>query len=240
LWRCHQKYCNPQAFFVAVSGLFQEKKLFNALDEAFASRQGAELALTPVEGTLAPEELHFDMLRDQVTLLLARPSKMTLYNDDYLPLSILNIILFYSLGSRLYKIREEQGLFYSLFGGFALDATSFSSFDYICTQLNPENVDSAHKEIIQALHNVKDNGITESELADAKQIYLNSLINLFADTPAVTQAVSSLKLFGLDLSYYQKVIARLATLRAADINRVAKDYINPDTFLKITVGKNSK
>jgi zinc protease len=240
LWACHKKYCHPGAFFAAISGLFDENKVTQELDAAFALKPATNLTMTPVKGTISPTTLHIDMLRDQVILLMAKPSTLSLHDKDYLPLSILNIILFYSLGSRLYKIREQTGLFYSIFGGFALDASSIGSFDYICTLLNPGDVAHAQDEIIKELLNVKEFGITESELDDAKQIYLNGRINLLSDTPSVTQLLVSLKLFGLNFDYYKELLNRLQNLSAADVNEVAKRYIEPKNFLTITVGNTGK
>jgi zinc protease len=207
------------------------------LDEAFENIEKKSFVFENNVGKVVPESSHLLMLRDQTTLILARPSNTSLKDEEYLPLSVLNIIMFYSLGSRLYKIREEQGLFYSIFGGFAIDANTSNSLDYICTLLNSEDVDHAKSEILKELENVKTNGITQAELDDAKQIYLNSLINMFSDTPSATQVMVALKLFGRDFDYYKKIFARLESLTIDDLNLVASKYIKIDEFTTITVGK---
>lgn len=234
---CHQKYCNPESFFVAISGLFDKNKIGSILDDSFKNIEKKSFVFENNFGKVVPTNSHILMLRDQTTLILARPSSVSLKDDDYLPLSILNIIMFYSLGSRLYKIREEQGLFYSIFGGFAIDANTSNSLDYICTLLNSEDVPHAKSEILKELLNVKTNGITEAELSDAKQIYLNSLINMFADTPSATQVMVALKLFGREFDYYKKIFARLELLNVDELNLVANKYINIDQFTTVTVGK---
>src|SRR3989339_694134 len=81
------------------------------------------------------------MLRDQVMLLMGRPSNIDIYHDDYVPVKILDFIVFNSLGSRLFQLREQTGLFYTAFGMFAAGASRIFGFDYVGSILNLENVE---------------------------------------------------------------------------------------------------
>lgn len=234
---CHKKYCNPGAFFTAAAGQVDKAFLIDLLDQSFANIEPHELNFSRAEGVISVETEHVTMLRDQVVLLLARPSSLTISSPDYLPLSVLNLIMFYSLGSRLYQIREQKGLFYNIFGGFGLDASGLGSVDYICTMLNLEDVELAKSEILRIIEDAKQNGITQSELDDAKQVYLGSLVGMFSDTPAVMQVLVSLNLFDLSFDYYSNILDRLDRLTIEDVNDAAKRYIKMDQFMTVTVGK---
>lgn len=236
LWSCHTKYCNSNAFISVVSGTFDKEVVHKIINSAFENRYSPFEVETVMPTYFEQSSTHIELLRDQLTLLLAKPSSITIRNPAYLELALLNIILFYSLGSRLYKIREEYGLFYALMGGFALDINNFGSIDYICTQINFEDYDQARCAILQELKLAYDLGITEKELCDAKQIYLNNLINLFADTPAVAQVMLSLKQFDLGFDYYDKIVQRLSAIDINSVNLIARKFMDIESFSEISIG----
>lgn len=236
LSNCHQKYCNVNALMAVVSGEFDLNDVSQIMNSAFSKNSASFSFQIPVVTCSDRFDLQIPLFRDQVTLFLVQPNQITILDPEYLELSLLNIILFYSLGSRLYKIREQAGLFYSLLGGFALDITNFGSIDYICTSLNVEDQQAALDAIFYELNLAKNSGITEKELSDAKQIYLNNLISMFADTPSVAQVFLSLKQFNLGFDYYDKILKRLETVSADDISKVAKKRILSESFSVISVG----
>ncbi len=117
------------------------------------------------------------MLRDQVVVLFGQPSHVTIYDKDLIPLKMLNYIAFHSLGSRLYQLRQESGLFYTAFGAWGAGASKDIGFDYMGAILSLDKLDQAEKGIRMLIDELAKDGVKEHEIAAARQLYLKSLID---------------------------------------------------------------
>lgn len=233
---CHKKYLNPASFIVCLAGADQAENTISALEEHFSEQKQTEFVVTDPVTVEEKIVLQEKMLRDQTTILLARKNSLKLTNPDYLALSVLNIIVFYGLGSKMYQLREQQGLFYSIFGGIALDADQFGSMDYICTVVNPMLAEHTKNEILRVLDEVCANGVLDDELLAAKQIYLGSTINLFSDVYGVCQVIIALKQKELSFDFYDQLLNQLKSLSVVQINDVAKKYYQNKEFCELFVG----
>jgi hypothetical protein len=92
--------------------------------------------------------------------------------------AVLGFICYGSLGSRLYRLREEKGLFYSASGAFNAGAPRAGSggFDYIATQVEPRAVVRTLEELQAFCENMRDNPrITAAELMAARCAYDSTL-----------------------------------------------------------------
>lgn len=97
--------------------------------------------------------------------------------------SVTQAILFHSLGSRLFKLREEKGLFYSAYGAYSVDASSkCNGYDMIQARVDP----GKELEMVDCLRKwIKDqysNPITENELIAAKRIVINKWRSMNTET----------------------------------------------------------
>lgn len=241
LEQAHKKYFNPNAILAAFSGSFAKEQITNLVEKYFQKNSSGKFEIVYPKAT-PPKKLllNLPMLKDQTTLLLVKNNEITIEEKDYLSIAILNIVLFYSLGSRVYKIRERRGAFYSLFGGFALDVSRFGSIDYICTTLNPNDAKKTKQEILEEIDLVRKNGITEQEFFAARQLYLSNLIGLISDVTSVTQVLLNLAQQNLSFDYYDKILDRLEKLTLEEINIVAKKRLTTDDFGIIFVGNIEK
>lgn len=235
----HKKYVAPEHMVVSVAGDFNVDEMESCITEYFGSWQGEKY--TPrekEERTFTPDEkVDIKMLRDQAILLYGRPSDITLYDKDHIPLKMLNFIVFHSLGSRIYELRERTGLFYGADGMFAAEATPGKSYDYIYAMLNPQNLDKAEKLIQDMFANLIANGVTEEEVDEARQIYLKGLIDLVSRTGAIVGMGTSLEIYGLPSDHYDKVLARVNALTADDLNSMVKKYASMDGMARVRVGR---
>ena len=124
LYKLHEAYVNPANMVLSVVGDFDENHMERELKRQFGSwpKGVAQTVVRTTHVASSGKSIDYNMLRDQVFLLLAQPSPVTVYDPDWVPLNMLSIIGFRSLGSRIYQLREQTGLFYSAFGAFASNA----------------------------------------------------------------------------------------------------------------------
>lgn len=176
------------------------------------------------------------MLRDQMVLVLAQPSSVTIYNPDIIPLKMLNIINFRSLGSRIFRLREQTGLFYSAFGAFATNALRDHGYDFVGMLVSPENVVMAEESIKKLLSQIAQHGVVQDELEAARQMYLKDLIDLISDNGSIARLLCTLDSLGLGFDYYDKVLERIQKMDAKELNTIATKYYSVKDMSRVRVG----
>lgn len=235
----HKKYIAPENMVISVAGDYDVDHLESVLKKTFSDWKGDAYKKREVEKRTftANEKVDIPMLRDQVVLLYGRPSDVTLYDADYVPLKMLNCILFNSLGSRIFELRERSGLFYTAGGMFAAEAQPGKSYDYLFAILNPQNLDKAEGLLQEMFAKLLAEGVSDKELDEARQIYLKGLIDLVSRTDAVSGMGASLEIYGLPFDHYDKVLARVNGLTAQELNSMVKKYASMDRMARVRVGR---
>ena len=114
----------------------------------------------------------------QAAILLARKGQFLPSDPHYVSLPVLYHIVFHSLGSRIYKIREKTGLFYGAMGMLGNNATvNHPGMDLIGTKVEPTDVQRALQELHNLLTKLGSNPeITHKELTAAKSWYEHKIV----------------------------------------------------------------
>jgi len=180
--------------------------------------------------------IDYEMLRDQIVFLMGKSSPITLYDPDLIPLKMLSISCFRSLGSRIFKLREQSGLFYTAFGGFAVNASKEHGFDFVGTIVSPDKVMTVEQQMRGLLEDVAHNGLKQQELDDAQQIYLKDLIDLIEDNSTIAHVLAALESLKLGFDYYDKVLERIQKMELSELNAIAAKYAAPDGMIRVRVG----
>ncbi|KKP22568.1 MAG: Peptidase M16 domain protein [candidate division TM6 bacterium GW2011_GWF2_28_16] len=241
LQELHKKYVTPKNMILSIVGSFDLGLIEQEIKNIFKNWQGKEYFVDePQSGNFSVQNVDYFMLRDQVLFLLGRSSNVNLYHADYIPLKVLDFIAFNSLGSRLYQLREQTGLFYTAFGMFAAKASRVNGFDYMGSILNLENVKKTEKLFLNVIEEVGKNGIKPEELAASRQNYLKELIDLAATNEVLATVYNILKSFDLGFDYYDKVLRQVQNMQVQDLNLIAAKYFNSQNFAKVCVGRVGK
>lgn len=97
----------------------------------------------------------------------------------------------------------------------------------------------AVKEVLTELEGLRRDGPTEEELALAKESIRLAMPGRFESVSDVTGALSDLVVYDLPLDEYEKRPARIEAVTAADVQRVAKDFFDPNHMTVVVVGDKS-
>lgn len=234
----HKDFVSPANMIVSVVGDFDVEHMAKFLQKSLSDWQtGTKKTFSVVPQAFEKNaKIDHQMLRDQVMFLLGQPSPLTIYDADVIPLKLLNIISFGSMGSRIFKLREETGLFYTAFGSFASHAAKEHGFDVVGMLVSLENVGKAEVLTRQLLTGIAQGGVATEEIDAARQMYLKDLIDLVDDNTAIAGLLCSLDSLGLGFDYYDKVLARVQTLTAADLGVIAAKYYSPENMARVRVG----
>jgi predicted Zn-dependent peptidase len=154
---------------------------------------------------------------------------------DWYTLDVLNTILGGAFTSRLNQnLRETHGYTYGAFSQFAVRRLS-GAFVALASVVTAKT-DSSLIEFLKELRRIRDEPVPAAELAKAKAYVTLGLPGEFETTGGAAARFRELLVYGLPLDYYTQYIQRINAVAAADVQRVARQYIDPDHFDIVVVG----
>lgn len=242
LCKLHMRFVCPGNMTLAIVGNFDLDVMQTMVKRIFDQWPvGSPTVVSYPKPNFTPEaKVDKYMLRDQAILTLCQPSPLTIYDEQLVPVRILNIIAFKDLGSRLYALRERTGMFYMGFGSFAAAASKNPGFDYLGALLSLDKMDDAEKMMRELIKTLADKGITEQELACARQIYLKTIIDRTTSVGSLAGTFTLLSVLNLGFDYYDKVLQRTQTITVDDLNKIAAKYFSTERMARIRIGRVGK
>ena len=154
--------------------------------------------------------------------------------SDYFPLQVMNTILGGSFTSRLQtNLRETHGYTYGAGSGFGLrrSAGPFIASAEVVTA----KTDSALIEFTKELRAIRDT-VPAGELAKAKRYLQLGLPSNFETTQGIAQEFLPLIAYGIPLDFFASAVQRYGAVTQADVQRVARQYVDPDKLTIVVVG----
>ena len=153
---------------------------------------------------------------------------------DYFALRVLNTILGEAFTSRLNNnLREVHGYAYGAGSRFdmRLSAGAFSA----SAGVQSDKTSDALKEFFNELARIHE-PVPAEELDKAKNYLALQLPRNFETTRGTANALAQVYLYDLPADYYAGYAGRVRAVTAADVKRVADQYIQPEKFAVVIVG----
>ena len=138
--------------------------------------------------------------------------------------------------SRLYReVREKRGLAYAVYSYFAPLDRAGLYLGGVATR-NDRAADALA--LVRAeFARMRDEGVSDGELADAKT-YINGSFPLRLDSNGEVAAILvGMQVAGLGADYLDRRAALIDAVTREDIARVARELIDPESFLVVAVGE---
>jgi zinc protease len=158
-------------------------------------------------------------------------------SQDYFPLVVLNRLLGGGFISRVnLNLREDKGYTYGARTAFDYrrGAGPFAASAGVYTRVTKESVAEFMKELRGVRGEIP---ITPEELLYAKQGFGRAVLSSGFETPSqIANRLEDIVLHGLPDDYFNSFGARIAAVTLEDVNRVARQHINPDRFAILVVG----
>ena len=153
---------------------------------------------------------------------------------DYFPLLVLNTVLGGSFTSRLNQnLREEHGYAYGASSGFdmRLAAGPFVAAAGVQTDKTAEALREFFNELTAIVQPVP-----ADEIAKAKNYVALGFPSEFESSADLSRRIEELIVYQLPDEYFERYIANVQAVTAADVQKVAKSYIQPSRFAVLVVG----
>jgi zinc protease len=154
--------------------------------------------------------------------------------SDYFPIQVLNTILGGSFSSRLnINLREVHGYTYGAGSSFDMRAAAgpFSAAAGVQTDKTAE----ALKEFFNELNGIL-KPVPAEELARAKNYVALRFPSAFETTGDISRRLEDAVVYKLPDDYFAKYVQNIQAVSAADVQRVAQKYVQPDHLAVVVVG----
>ena len=153
---------------------------------------------------------------------------------DYFALTVMNTILGGSFTSRLNNnLRETKGYTYGARSQFDMRR---SAGPFIASaEIVAAKTDSALIEFMKELNAIRQS-VPAEELSKAKRYLQLALPADFETTQQIAGALVPVAMYGLPLDYYNNYVQNIEAITSADVERVARQYVNPGSLAVVIVG----
>jgi len=153
---------------------------------------------------------------------------------DYFALTVMNTILGGSFTSRLNNnLRETKGYTYGARSQFDMRR---SAGPFIASaEIVAAKTDSALIEFMKELNAIRQS-VPAEELSKAKRYLQLALPADFETTQQIAGALVPVAMYGLPLGYYNNYVQNIEAITSADVERVARQYVNPGSLAVVIVG----
>ncbi len=153
---------------------------------------------------------------------------------DYFPLQVMNTILGGSFSSRLnMNLREEHGYAYGASSSFDMRIAPgpFTAAAGVQTDKTAESL----KEFFKELDGIQP-AVPADELARAKNYISLRFPSGFETTVDISRRLEDAFVYRLADDYFAKYVPGIQAVSAADVQRVARAYVQPDKVAVVIVG----
>lgn len=240
----YPKYTSPEGAVIVVVGdltNLDESKLRDMFEKKLGNWSGEKIPdlIFPKIDYKSKKSINYKINRDQVVLALAAPSISRL-DLDYDSLALLDFIFTgsgISSNSRLFRLRDQSGLFYSIGGSLVYGSGMAPGMMLIKTIVSQDKVDIAEKLIKKEMKILKENGVSKEEVNFAARSLISATVRSFEDNESVARTFWFLKKCGINLDLFDKRGAFLSILKLGAVNDVARRYCRENTLSTVRIGR---
>ncbi len=240
LAKFYKTYYRPDNTILTITGDFDPVTVRTLLEEK----------LGKWEATGKPPKFQFPKMTNlakttekQVTLagktqaitLMGHPS-ISRSDSQYYPALLLNQVLGGdTLASRLgTEIRDRLGLTYGIYSYFQAGRPPQGAF-IVQMQTSGKDTEKAIAATVGLLKDVRDKGITQAEFDVAKKSLINNFSTEFADPDSIASSLLSDEIYGFPVGDFYKFPQRIQSITLEQVNRAAKELLQPDNLLIVSV-----
>jgi zinc protease len=161
-------------------------------------------------------------------------------NPDYYAVTVMNYILGAGgFSSRLMdSIRDKQGLAYGIMSHF--DTRVMPGAFFINLQTRTEVTNQAISGVLAEIKGIRDTPVTDQEINEAKSFIIGSFPLRIDSSAKLANVLAQVELYNLGLDYFTNYPKAIERVTKDDVQRVAKQYLDPQHYALVVVGSIAK
>lgn len=237
----YKNMISPQGGQIAIVGNLHNYDVRALVEKTLGQWHGAhiEKLVCPMVAAVEKQDIESYINRDQIVLVFAGLSIDRLH-EDYDKILLFDQIFtggaLRSMSSRLFKLREQSGLFYTIGGSLLYGANEQPGMILIKTIVSNDRIEEAEKVILQEINNAIDS-IEQDELQEAKNGLINSFDSLYDSNEQRASTFLFLKKYDLPFDYFEKRVDILQKITVAQVQQAVKKILSSDKLIKVKVGR---
>jgi len=238
----HKKYFRPNNIILGVLGDFDSEEMLAKIKEAFKEWKPEEIDF-PEKPKIPAEYAKKIALvtKDDVNQTNIRMGHIGWLrkNEDYPALVVMCQILGVSWNSRLINsIRVEKGLAYYVGSNYGAGYDVPGLFLIACGTKSESTV-TAIEAILAEVEKLRTEGITDEELKEAIDGFMNSSVFDYDTKSEILSRALRYEYYDYPQDFVEQLMEGIRNVTKADVKCVADEYLHPDKFALIAVGKAS-
>lgn len=239
LIKYYESTFRPNNGVLIVVGNFDKASLKSKLEKEFEGWKSGEVAARDLPETKALEKTGIylvDRPNSAQSVVSIGQIGVDRSNPDYFPITVMNAVLGSGITSRIsMNLREDKGYTYGAGSSWTYrrNAGPFRAGGDIQTAVTKEAI----VEFMKELNGIRgDMPVTQAELDYNKQSLIRRYPAGFETVGAISNQLANLVIYDLPDTYFNDYIAKVNAVTLADVNRVAKQYLDPSKMAIVIVG----
>lgn len=239
----HAKTVHPNGIILGVTGDFEKTAMLALLRETFGDWTKGDvpsIVLPPIAGDMVRAEktvVRFVGKGTSQTHLRMGHLSIRENDPDYPALVLLNDILGGSaFRSRLFNdVRTKRGLAYSVGSSFRAGVRERGVWA-MRAETRTESTQEAISRLAANMEQLRAHPVTDEELAEAKEAFVNSFVFSFASPSAIVGRLIGLEYDGLPKDFLQQLRDKVVQLTKEDLLAAARRHLRPGQVRILAVG----
>jgi len=245
LARFHRRWFVPHETIIAAAGPMETEELLDLCAMTFRSFRGARpdrQETPPPAMPQARRDVHLPMDREQVHVMLGHVG-VRRTDPDFVALAVMDHVLGSGPGftSRIgKKLRDEQGLCYSVHASITSGAGLEPSLFYAYIGTSPEHRQKSIDGLVREVRAIRDAPPTADELRDVQDYLTGSWVFGLERNANLVGYVIRAKRYGLGYDWLERYPGLVRAVTREEVQRVAHAHLDPERVVVVSAGAGGK
>ena len=238
LQKFYSSFYRPNNATLIIVGDVTLKDMAKRLEQSLAGWKGAAIPAVAIPAASAPDQRRVYLIDKpgaaQSEIRIGYPA-LARNTPDFFPVTLMSRILGGQFTSRLnLNLREKHGYTYGARCGFSFNKQPgpFTASAGVTTA----KTDSSLREFFYEIDRMQSDGATLEELEFVKKGFSGAFALSFETPAQIAGALQNIVLYKLPEDYYARYLESIDKVSLADVNRVAKKYLDSSRMAAVVVG----
>jgi zinc protease len=237
----YKAHLTPAGTRLSIVGDLSKYEVQKSLEASLKDwkRETVHDKVCPAVKDVKPSNVTYPINRDQIVLAFAGTS-IQRNHADFDKLLLFDQIFgggaSGSMNSRLFALREQTGLFYTISGSLIVGSDEEPGMCIVKTIVSKDRLEEAKVVIKKTMNEVIDS-ITTEELDRAKQTIINSRVDNFASNKSTASAFIAIDRFELGDDYFDKRADVIKDISLEEVKKAARKILNIEKMITLEIGR---
>ncbi len=233
----YERYYHPANAVLVVAGDITESALRTKVEKLLGGWKGKASAVPALPKAVAPDKLRVYLVdkpgapQSSIRVGLVGLDRKS---PDFHRALVMNAILGGSFKRLVMNLREAKGWTYGV--GSAFDARRTPGPWAVAGEFAAAHTADSVTEILKEIDMLRSEEVTDRELQETKDEIVKAFPARFATANQVASQMAALAVYGLPDSELRTFCARINAVTKADVRKMAKKYLRPDSMAVVVVG----